>query len=571
MNETLSLFDQPELDEHLEFPAPQKGASKPKQQEFISLADLPLAHPYTRYGLAVALYSAKLRPENLEENSLRVALADALENGLENFRMRTDTEPLLERLLTFAPVSLATLQAKPNWIQSAGLASQGIYIFPTVVTTDGDAKGTFENAAAMIQSLRDGDASDSSRKYSRSFAPTTAKINNGTASQSEPKGTLLETACAAIATLTPLKPASLSERNTAIIPDIPLAEMLNFVELFERMTLTQLDGNLMQAQLPPLVLIKPVNETKADAKAKAKAEAKPKSDYRRPRLHNGNYPFAPRDSAVFGAVGLLGAIGRWAVAANEVDRGKRVLESLADAPLYIVSYDKISQVTFGHHVVSLSIEAHLSQMLDALYFETQLYADIDSARTNRQSPAYQLFYLQASRFLQSFSPASFRDFLAARAEYPSALEPLFREFFLNTMNISPEVVNSAGVLGQWLNRTAYFVADGEVEGKGNNPERTSKVRKAKAKILVEFESAAMSAKDPLDMLFRISTRAGRLLQDDLPSDAKAFMDAVATQQIEPQKAVWLLVAYMRLRAPKKETGEAVAPEPESSLAAELDD
>ncbi len=573
MNETLSLFEQPERDEHLEFAAPQKGVSQLKQHKFISLSDLPLAHPYARYGLAVALYGAKLRSENIEENSLRMALADALENGLENFRMRTDTEPLLERLLLFAPIPLATLQAKPNLIQSAGLASQGIYIFPTVVTTDGDAKGTFENAAAMVSALRGSDATESSRKYSRSFAPTTAKINNGTASQSEPKGTLLETACAAIATLTPLKPASLSERNTVIIPDIPLAEMLDFVELFERMTLTHLDGNLMQAQLPPLVPIKPVKEAKTES-AKAKkinADAKPKSDYRRPRLHNGNYPFAPRDSAIFGAVGLLGAIGRWAIAANEVAWAKRVLESLADAPLYIVSYDKISQVTFGHHVVALSIEARLSEMLDTLYRETQLYADVDSARINRQSPAHQLFYLQTSRFLQSFSRAAFRDFLAARAEYPAALEPLFRQYFEQShMNISADVVASAGALGQWLNRTAYFVADGEYEH--GAPDRIAKVRKAKAKILVEFESAAMSAKSPQDLLFRISTRAGRLLQDDAPAEAKRFMDAVASGEISQGDAVHLMVAYMRLRAPRKETGEvALAPEPEAPATAEPSD
>ena len=556
MNETLSLFDQPESEEHATLKTLETRASTSKNE---AILDLPLAHPYARYGLAIALYGAKLSPENLEESALRAALADALENGLENFRMRTGDEPLLERLLTFAAIPLATLQSKPTLIQSAGLASQGIYIFPTVVTTDGDAKGTFDNAAAIIKALRGDEASGVSRKYSRSFAPTTAKINNGTASQSEPKGTLIETACAAIATLTPLKPAAWSERNTVIIPDIALPEMLDFIELFEQMSITQLDGNLLQAQLPPLDA-KPVS---AKVK-KPKADAKPKSDYRRPRLHNGNYPFAPRDSGVFGAVGLLGAIGRWAVVAKRIDEAKRVLESLAEAPLYIISYDKISQVHFGHHVVKLSIEARLSEMLDTLYRETQLYADLDSARINRQSPSYQLFYLQTSRFLQSFSRPAFRDFLAARAEYPAVLEPLLSEYFLQEhMNISPDVVTSAGVLGQWLNRTAFFVADGEYETGAQD--RTGKVRKAKAKILVEFESAALSAKSPQDLLFRISTRAGRLLQDDAPAGAKRFMDAVASGEISQNDAVHLLVAYMRLRASRKETGEpATVPDAEAN-------
>ena len=137
------------------------------------------------------------------------------------------------------------------------------------------------------------------------------------------------------------------------------------------------------------------------------------------------------------------------------------------------------------------------------------------------------------------------------------------------MNIPLDVVNSAGALGQWLNRTAYFVADGEVET--NASDRRGKVQKTKAKILVEFESAAMSAKDPVDMLFRISTRAGRLLQTDMPSEAKRFMDAVASGEINQNQAVWLLVAYMRIRAtPTKKAGEAeVAAEPETEQGAEI--
>jgi hypothetical protein len=532
--------------------------SRIPQEAVASKLNLPLAHPYTRYGLAVALYlnrdlssTEKQHPELLNEAVIRDSLVGAIESGLNKFRMRTEDKPLLvtDGILKFDGISLEALQSKPTLVQSSGLASQGIYIYPTVVTTDGDAKGTFDNAVSIIKALRSDEASSATRKYSRSFAPTTAKINNGTASQSEPKGSLIETACAAITTLTPLKPAAWNERNTVIIPDIELPALLEFLDVFDAMT-GQEAKELLKAQLPKTT---PPKETAVSAKAKKpKPDAKPKSDYRRPQLHNGNYPYAPRDSANFGAVGLLAAVGRWAVRANYVERARSVLESLSSAPLYIISYDKISQIHFGHHVVNLSIESRLSEMLDALWRETKLYADLDSPLTNRQSPAYQLFYLQTSRFLQSFTPVAFRDFLAARAEYSALLEPLFRTFF-DTMNILPEIVQSAGVLGQWLNRTAYFVADSEYEA--GTADRDAKVRKTKAKILVEFESAAMSAKTSQDLLFRISTRAGRLLQDDAPNGAKRFMDAVASEEITQEQAVQLLITYMRLRAPRKETGE----------------
>ena len=570
MIDNLSLFDLPELEEN------RKPPDATPQQDKASL-NLPLDHPYARYGLAIALYGDKLSPDDLNEDQLRAALIKAIESGLEHFRMRTGDEPPLERLLTFAPIPYSTLQSQAHLVQSAGLALAGVYTYPSVVTIDKGAKDTFGGAVAVLQKLNAREKLTSTQPYSRSFAPTTAKINNQSNTPSPPKGTLLEMACCVVATLTPLKPAALSERNTAILPDIPLPEMLDFIELFERMSLSQVDGSLMQAKLPPLAPAKEPKTTTAKAKTPAVA-AKPKSDYRRPRLHDGNYPFAPRDSAAFGAVGLLGAIGRWAKVAGEVERGKRVLDYLDGAPLYIISYDKISQVHFGHHIVRLSIEAGLSEMLDAFYRETQLYASIEKSLINRQSPPYQLFYLQTSRFLQSFSPPAFRDFLAVRAEYPTALKPLFQEYFLqDNMNISPQVVHSAGVLGQWLNRTAFFVADGEYETGASD--RLAKIRKAKAKILVEFESAAMSAKSPQDLLFRISTRAGRLLQDDAPAESKPFMDAVASGEITQQDAVHLLVAYMRLRAPRKDAGNpipaAIAPEVEAiepnSNSDELDD
>ena len=557
MSDTLSLFEQPELDEHWTPPAAQ-----PLKVEKM-LPDLPLDHPYARYGLAVALYGEKLQFEELNEANLRDALANAIESGLDNFRMHTLDEPLLTRELHFVPVKLSLLRQDNTLVQSSGLAAQGIYIYPSVLTTDGNAKDTFKNAEMVLAALRGEKKSEATQDLSRSFAPTTAKINNGSGSQTPPKGTLIEAACALVTTLTPLKPAAWPGQNTVIIPELPLSELRDFIELFEQMSISKIGEDLMLAKLPPLP------KTPVIAAKKKASDAKPKSEFRRPRLHGGNYPFAPRDAAVFGAVGLLGAIGRWAQFAGQKDWAAKVLESLAEQPLYIVSYDKISQARFGHHVVQLSLEGRLSELLDALWQEARLYSDIDSARVNQQNPAYLLFYLQTSRWLQQFSPASFRDFLAARAEYPALIEPVLREFFLQKhMNIPLDVVNSAGALGQWLNRTAYFVADGEVEA--NASDRRGKVQKTKAKILVDFESAAMSAKDPVDMLFRVSTRAGRLLQTDMPAEAKRFMDAVASGEINQNQAVWLLVAYMRIRStPKKEAvSDEIAPVSDEELASD---
>lgn len=526
--------------------------------------DLP--HPYSRYGLATALLQRQIRLDELGDSEVHEVLAQAIETGLNHFRLMTTDDPAVSESLRFMRVPLTELQRDAKLIQSAGLAAQGKYLAPSVVTTDGDAKGSYDNAVSIVESLRAGKDLRSDFVFSRSFAPTTAKINNGKSSQSPPKGSLIEAACSVITTLTPNKPAAwIEQRNTAIIPDLPLDKLRDFVELFEAMTVSNLDGDLYEAKLKKPA---PGQGGKKSAKRKkqgqAENETKAKSEYKRPRIFNGNYPFAPRQAA-FGPAGLLAAIGRWGVEAKRTEWAERVLTSIAGTeerpgrPLYIMSYDDISQAQFTHHVVGLASAGELSRIIDALTFDTLVLSEIEGGR-RFDSTAYKMFYLMAGRFLQLFTRATYRDFISTRAEYPPALKPLFEVYFMQARKIPRDIVESARELGQWLNRTAFFVADSEI--KTDVPDRKAKVQKEKAKILVEFESAAMSAKTPQDMLHRISTRAGRLLQQDAPAKATRYMDATASGEIDPQDALHLLVAYLRLRTEKTdrfETDDQSAP------------
>ena len=515
-----------------------------------------LSHPYARYGLAVALYQKQVRIdelENVNDDAIAELLTEAIETGLGNFRLATDDNPAVVDLLRFKHLRIDRLREDEKLIQSAGLASQGKYLAPSIVTTDGDAKATWDNAESLLQELaQEKIAFDSNYQLSRSFAPTTSKINNGRSSQSPPKGSLFEATCAAITTLTPIKPSAWVEgRNTVIIPDLPLAELSEFAELFDNLMRSELDGSLYEIKLSPK---QPKDETDAKPK-KGKKQTDPnkaKSEYRRPRIFDGNYPFAPRNPA-FGPVSLLGAIGKWARRAEKTDWAKRVLESIVGTPeklgipLYIISYDSISQVQFTHHMVGLSIEGKLSDLIDALIHRTTILSQLESKKPKYDNSAYKLFYLMTSRFLQLFNQPAFRDFLATRAEYAPEVSPMFEEYFMNTRKIDREIVLSARAFGRWLNSTAYFVAKGEV---GNSNEYT-KIDKAKAKILVEFESAAMSAENAQDMLHRISTRAGRLLQQDAPAEVIRFMDAANTGEIEAQDALHLLISYLRIRTQKE--------------------
>jgi hypothetical protein len=537
-----------------------------------STRELPerIVHPYPRYGLAAATW----RRRDVTEEELPEVLADAIEDSLEFFQMETQDVPAASENLRYRSIKRADLETHPEWVQGK-LSEVGKYLFPSVVTIDGDAKGTFENALEVIKSLRAGARLDSPFEFKRSFAPTVSKINNG-GSQKNPRGTLLEAACSVLATLTPNKPAAWVEtRNTAIIPDLPLDELREFILVFTSMQRTK-TNQLMTAALPKKDGVPQATaRTKRGTVKPQKTPAVPKSEYRRPPLHGGNYPGSPREAAAFGAAGLLGAIGQWALSAEEEEReaALRVLDSFAKGPpsakgysgrpLYIVNYDGVTQAQFSHHVVGLAKRGTLADLIDTFHRDARLYTAIEEDRPRRDPPGYKLLYLMTSRFLQQFDRPAFRDFLAIRAEYPATTQPLFGEYFMNAQNTPKETVESARALGQWLNRTAYFVAESETDPKDRAarealklPQNKAKraefykaVQKAKAKILVEFESAVMSAKTPTDMLHRISTRAGRLLQWDAPPEATNFYDATASATIPFETAQHLLIAYMRLRSP----------------------
>ncbi len=522
-----------------------------------------LIHPYSRYGLAIALFEAQMPLDELTQENVSEVLAAAIEAGMENFRIMTDDNPETAEILRFRQIKKDILFKDSKLVQSAGLANQGKYLAPSIVTTDGDAKGTFENAKSIAESLRKSVSLLKPQDLSRSFAPTTAKINNGKSSQSPPKGTLFECACSAITTLTPIKPAAwLEMRNTVIIPDLPLIEadkeageekfpLLDFIEILQLMLLDSLRENVMDAKLD---------------------QSKTEKKYKRPQIFNGNYPFAPRDAA-FGAVGLLAAMGKWGQRAGEIERTKKVLESITGneqqggRPLYIISYDSISQVQFTHHVARLAVSGKLSDMIAAFSYQTRLYADTENKNPDRYNSSfktnYELLKLMTGRFLQFFNQSAFQDFLAIRAEYLPIIEPIFKEYFMAKQNISREIVESARTMGQWLNRMAYFVAKENVESEKaiSEPDKAKKIRQVKSKILTEIESAVMSAKTPQEMFSMTNIRAVRLSNEEAPAQAEVFMtEAIIGDQISLKDAKHLLTAYLRLRQNFEKSDKAVGVE-----------
>ena len=493
--------------------------------------DYNALHPYPRYGAAVALLVGETTPaEVTTPEALAPLVAEALERALTKYTVRTVDDPKVEgtTTLTF------------NWVKdpepgtkTGQIASRGYYLAPHVTTSDGSAFGLLTAARGLAAEMRVGDALDKPTALKRSFAPLVAKVNSGSASPSDPKTSRLNAALTALATVTPDKAAAWSLGTAALVPDLPLVDpadptrfpLLDYVGLFREMSQRFFDtGAAMQT---------PVSKA---------------GGYKRPRLHEGNFPEAPSNSAL-STLGVVASVGWWArhgqtVGAEDPEGwARRVLDLLADQPLLVVSYDGTRQERFGSHLVGLALDGDLRAVVHALRRVMPTAAD------NWSDPKVELFRLMADRFLRLFTRPALRDFLSTRAAYPAPLGPVFVTYFTDYAMppLSPDLVASARAYGAALNYAAYRAASGDA--KSDEKRRGADARDTaqyKQRALVEFESAVQSAKTGPEMLAKVGSRAGRLAAFEMPAEAGLFMEAVASGEVGLEPARDLVTAFMRL-------------------------
>jgi len=483
-------------------------------------------HPYSRYGLALVMEENGL--ETIDEVN-HEHLRNELIRGLGRFRIKpAETFEGVEQV-KFNHMTYDFILSNKNF-QSKGLPNKGVFLSPNITSSDFQAGKTWLGINTLIKKLNG--KKDKNESLTMSLFPMSGKFNNGKKSQSTPKALLTEVACAAISTTTPYKPCltyrnfkgGKTERsNTAIIPDLPLDRMIKFIALFKSM---QSDGSKD-------LMIGTVQTKKTGSGEKEKTTYIPW----RPKIFNGNFPNPPRSSAL-GSIALLGAIGEWSKKAKLWKEGQEVLESLVNVPIYMVSYGNAKTITYNHYVIELAKECRLNQVIDAIYYTKLFNAENRSQSKNE----YQGFDLFSSRFLQLFNRPAFKDFLAYRAEYPNELKILFITYFTKMEKINIEIVKSAKELGRWLNYVAYRTA------KAEHPNTKSEdFRKTKAKVLVEIESSAFSAKTGDALIAQVVTRAGRLSQMDAPPEADIYIEQTCSGELPLDNAKNLLMAFSRLR------------------------
>lgn len=505
-------------------------------------------HPYIRYAQALIMNENDLL--DCDDITSEQIISE-IEKGLSVFRVQP-----IQAIEGKTKVKFAFAKIEK------GDPKKGHFLSPNVISKDKFSRFIWNEGNALLVSLKKNDISKLD-DISMSVAPVAGEYLSfslqGNIGRGNPKVSKIEQGLSAVTTLTPVKPC-LQYRidkkgmpdmfNVCIIPDLPINELKGFIHFFKWMLKAETASDLMFGNVVATTSGKLKNE-------KTIYEAK------RPLIFKGNFPNPPRSSAL-GSVALLGAIGEFVKEAEYSERAKIVLDSLKGATMYLVKYGGATTFTYNHHVIDIAKEGKLKSIIDSLYF-SKLY---NQDRRSSMNSEYQKFDLFTSRFLQFFNNATFKDFLAFRAEYPNPVTILFNTYFIKMEKIDPKIVSSARALGKWLNKVAYFTAKAEV--KVNSQNYWEELRRVKSKVLIELESSTFSSKSGDALIAQAVTRAGRLSGLDAPEAAALFMEKTASGELPLNNAKNLLIAFSRLinkvekqEMPKDENAEEEAEVEES--------
>lgn len=499
-------------------------------------------HFFSRYGLALVMQENNISKQ--DEITLAM-LIQSIQNGMDHFRLQPFSEDSSKVEFQFAKESFLT--DNPKYIKSH--CDEGFFLSPNILTIDKAAYNTWKALIKLKESLIQKNELNKKEKATMSIMPMTSKFNNGKISQSSPNTSLLEACLCMITTTTPDKPSlHVIEKQlngvksyipTAIIPDLGLNDLIKFISVFKMIKRTQTES----------LMIGSIQREKEKIK------------YIRPKISYGNFPYAPRKRRELASAALLGAIGWWAKQADYPNTyAEEVLEKLKHRPMYIVSYGKAKSVAYNHYVVELAKNNELNTIIDALE-RISVYASDEKSWKNVQQRR-NTFFLFASRFLQLFDKQSFSQFLSIRGEYPKELILLIKTYYRRVMKIEQNLVESASALGQWLNRISFFSACSELNIDPRNKEQVKakyhELSKQKAKVLVELESAAFSAKTSTALVSQVITRAGRISGQDAPNDSLSFIQAVIacklgeTEKESLDNAKNMIVVFSRVRSSRDE-------------------
>ena len=379
-----------------------------------------ITHPYIKYGIALVMEKNSLHNQN--EICLK-HIVDEIQDGLNSFRLKPCCNWEGQKTVRF------------TYTNEDGSARVFKFLSPHVVTTDKQAQNTKKSALNYINQSQ-GAGTDFLSKGEKigmsevpiagEFSSFSDKIGRGSA-----KTTKMIQGFGLVTTLTQYKP---SISNSCIIPDLDVPDMIDFIRIFKRILFVETD-NLF------------IGDVKQEGD---------KFVPKRPKIQRGNFPNAPISNSL-GSIALLATIGDMGKKADYSDVVKHILDKLKDVSFYIIKYGDAKSFRFNHYIIDLAKAAKLSSVVDSIYYSCLYNQD----KRSWDNTEYQKFDMFASRFLQLFNKASFKDFLSFRAEYPFQIVILLTTYFNKMEKINKSIIESVKSLGLWLNKVAFLSATEE--------------------------------------------------------------------------------------------------------------
>lgn len=348
---------------------------------------------------------------------------------------------------------------------------------------------------------------------------------------------LLERCLIAIMTLTDEKPCMaivkkedkrVSYNNICIIPDLSQEAMADFIAVFDRLRKSE-TANLFESKV-----------------------LKDGKSCFPPKIYDGNFPNSV-STPYLSTLSILGSIGYLSKKGDVDMKVFNVLNELERCPIYIFFQSGNAEVvTYNHYIIELAKEGNLKSIIDSLYY-IKLFKN---PHRENDDMDYQRLDYYLSRFLTLFNNSAFNSFISCRAEYPNSINNLLTKYFCMMNGIDKEVIRSVQIIGGWINNIAFKVAKAEENKEKDwnklNEKEKEEIIKSKYKILIELENSISSAKEGDSMLRLLLTRIGRLANEDAPTEATIFMDAVFENKVPLSVAKNILIAYSRVRSDRKE-------------------
>ncbi|MBQ0155880.1 MAG: hypothetical protein KBT22_04810, partial [Bacteroidales bacterium] len=480
-----------------------------------------------------------------------VALFDKKYDEISNQDLIKELNQSLEKITLEA--SQLPIGGKYIYTQTSKLPNKNLNIIPASYVLSPDFEKLCEEVSKVIRLLQEN--KNKKCEIKQSVLPISkeyVRFSDKGGSKTNASVLTKDYALLILTTLTDKKPCisvfeDKSWAQVCVLPDMSLDQTRCFISVFERLK-EQKCKDLMEADVK-------------------KGE---KQEQCKPKIYNGNFPNSVRSTALK-ILSVLGAIGE--IEKDLSSNAERALEGIRDNPMLIISSNgRAKTIAVNNHIINIAQEGKLHIIIDSLYyskfymykgFGRQDYTKLKSYDIKKEEfdIKYETYDYYLSNFLTLFNHHSFAEFLAYRMEYPITVRCLFNKYFMSMENVSREIINSAEVLGSWLNSVAYLVAKKEiapqVDWSSLNEDQKVKLTEKKYKFLVEMESSVFSASDSISLISHTIARAGRLSNSDAPSESLVFIKAAMNGDISVDVTKNLLIAFSRIKSNK--TSESSQP------------